>query len=241
VDDPFQRLHAAMVLGLMGEQAQGGVPALVDAMRDKDPQVRRMIIAALSEIGPAAKTAVPALVGSLRDRCEAVRRRAAIALAELGPPARAAVPALVAALKDSDAMVRRWAAFALGELGPKAASAAPNLVELLRDPSVITRAIAAVALPKLGLEALPTLFKALLHSDPQVRRHAATALGRCDGDPSMVLLALRTACKDVDGEVRIAALAALKRLVEAANNGELRPLPPSPALQPVDCLNEQEA
>src|SRR5437588_12265049 len=76
VADPFQRVHAAMVLGLMGEHAQAAVPALVDAMRDEDPQVRRMVMAALGEIGPAARTAVPALANALRDRSEAVRRRA---------------------------------------------------------------------------------------------------------------------------------------------------------------------
>src|SRR5262245_18982446 len=78
VADPLQRLHAAMVLGLMGEQGQGAVPALIDAMRDEDAEVRRMITAALGEIGPPSRTAVPALVNSLRDRHESVRRRAAI-------------------------------------------------------------------------------------------------------------------------------------------------------------------
>src|SRR4051794_28012863 len=80
VADPFQRVHAVMVLGLMGEQAQAAIPALIDALRDEDVRVRRMITAALSEIGPPSRTAVPVLVHSLRDRNEVVRRRAAIAL-----------------------------------------------------------------------------------------------------------------------------------------------------------------
>src|SRR5205809_2934017 len=77
VAEPFQRVHAAMVLGLMGEQAQAAIPALVDALRDEDVQVRRMVTAALGEIGPPSRTAVPVLANSLRDRNEVVRRRAA--------------------------------------------------------------------------------------------------------------------------------------------------------------------
>src|SRR5436309_2371335 len=101
VADPFQRVHAAMVLGLMGEQAQAAIPALIDALRDEDVRVRRMITAALGEIGPPSRTGVPVLVHCLRDRNEVVRRRAALALSEMGPAARAAVPGLIAALKDS--------------------------------------------------------------------------------------------------------------------------------------------
>src|SRR5262249_7746171 len=139
VADPFQRLHAAMVLGLMGAQAQGAVPALVDAMRDDNAQVRRTVTAALGEIGPAARTAVPALVTALRDRCPAVRRRAAVALGEVGPVAFKAVPALVAALKDADLVVRRWAAFALGEVGPKAGPlAASSPVRPSRGSTAVT-------------------------------------------------------------------------------------------------------
>ena len=78
VPDPSQRLHAATVLGLMGERAQGAVPALVDAMRDEDARVRRMVTVALGEIGPASRTAVPALAAALRDRHDAAAEVAAL-------------------------------------------------------------------------------------------------------------------------------------------------------------------
>jgi HEAT repeat protein len=216
VADPNQRLHAAMVLGLMGDAAQPAVPALVEALRDRSAQVRRMVTAALNEIGPAARTAVPALVTALRDRCDTVRCRAAMELAGLGPGARAAVPALSAALKDVDAVVCRWAAFALGEVGPKAASAAPALLDLLRGDCPITRAIAAVALRKLGAAALPALLLGLKDNAARVRRQAAIILGKIAEPQDVLFPALREAFNDSDASVRAAALAALAAVADAA-------------------------
>jgi HEAT repeat protein len=212
--DAEQRAHAAMILGLMGPEAQVAVPALVEALRDDDPRVRRVIIAALVEIGPAARAAVPALVITLQDRCELVRRRAAQELAEIGPAARPAVPALVEALGDPDAMVRRWSAYALGEIGGKAASAAPALIESLREPSMAMRAVVACALVKIGPAALPHLLPALEDQEPHVRRYVAAILGKCGGDVSSRQSALQTACQDADFSVRESALAALTQLWE---------------------------
>lgn len=235
VADPFQRLHAATVLGLMGEAAQGAVPALVEALRDDDLAVRRMVTAALGEIGPAARTAVPVLVAALRDRSPAVRRRAAYSLGELGGAAFKAVPALAAALQDTDDVTGRWAAFSLGEIGPKAVSAAPDLVEMFRHPSIITRVIAGVALRRLGPDALPFLHAALKDADPRVRRHAVTTLGKSSGEPARLLRAVVTAIGDVDASVREAAFEALERLGEPAAGPVLSgPTALRPVLLPVD-------
>lgn len=222
VADPVQRLHAATMLGLMGAAGQGAVPALVEALRDEDAAVRRMIVAALSEIGPAARTAVPALVAALRDRCALVRRRAAFTLGELGPVAFKAVPALAAALKDNDVMTCRWAAFSLGEIGPKAVAAAPILVDLFHDPSIITRVIAGVALRKLGPDVIHTLLPALNDPDPQVRRHAVITLAKSEGDPARVLAGVTAATNDSDAAVRAAAFEGLKRLEAAFGPPPLR-------------------
>ncbi|MBI1914238.1 MAG: HEAT repeat domain-containing protein [Planctomycetes bacterium] len=235
VADPFQRVHAAMVLGLMGEQAQGAIPALVDALRDEDVQVRRMITAALGEIGPPSRTAVPVLVNSLRDRNEVVRTRAAIALSEMGPAARVAVPGLTAALKDHCLGVRRWATFALGEIGPKAAAAAPELLELFRDPSIITRTLALVALRKIGPSALSVLIPSLKDPHAGVRRLVASVLGRCATQTDLLTPVLREATADPDPSVRESVLEALQRLT--ANASAQPPAggdPIAPSLLPVD-------
>jgi HEAT repeat protein len=208
----MQRAQAAMVLGLMGDEAQGAIPVLLESLREQDQQVRRIILAALSEIGPPARNAVPALVACLRDRHELVRRRAALALGELGPAARTAVPALLEALRDRDLMVRRWAAFALGEIGSKAASAAGALVELMREPSAATRSISAVGLTRIGAEAVSTLIPALKDADAQVRRLAASILGKCGGDVQPRLIALQAVLADADPLVRQSAHEAIERL-----------------------------
>jgi HEAT repeat protein len=233
VADPYQRLHAAMILGLMGEQAQGAVPALIEAMRDEDAQVRRMVTAALSEIGPASRTAVPALVTALRDRHEAVRCRAALSLAELGSSARNAVATLVVALQDPSIMVRRWAAFALGEVGPKAVSAMQALIELLREPSVITRMIAVVAIRKIGPAGSTALLSALVDANPQVRRYAASLLGKTGGLTRFQLQTLNIVASDPDPSACTAAREALAGLSEPLHIPDEITPPPS-SLLPVE-------
>ena len=46
----------------IGAEAKDAVPALIAALRDTDPEVRRNTAGALGEIGPASKEAVPVLV-----------------------------------------------------------------------------------------------------------------------------------------------------------------------------------
>lgn len=88
---------AATALARIGPEA---ISALVQALRDVDPQVRIQAALALARMGPDASPAVPALMEALSDRDEAVRRSAARALGQVGPPARAAIPALIAALRQ---------------------------------------------------------------------------------------------------------------------------------------------
>src|SRR5439155_1762109 len=147
-----------------------------------------------------------------RDRHELVRRRAALALGELGPAARTAVPALLEALRDKELMVRRWTAFALGEIASKAASAAGPLVELLREPSAATRCIGAIALSRIGADAVSTLIPALKDADVQVRRLAASTVGKCGGDVQARLVALQSVSQDADPFVRHAVQEAIERL-----------------------------
>ncbi len=217
--DPQQRAQAATVLGLLGDQAQAAVPALVEAIKDEEVQVRRIIVAALGEIGIAARSAVPALVASLRNRHDIVRRRAAQCLAELGPAARSAVPALIEVMSDPSLMVRRWAVFALGEIGMKAILAVPVLVERLRDADPISRILIGVSLCKIGPAIVPELLPVLKDDNPQVRRRAVLLLGKCGGDLAIRLGALEAACRDADAEVSQTARGAVERLrVSAADN-----------------------
>ena len=127
--DPRVSTNAAGDLSRIGPAA---VPALTEALKDEDHNVRQGAIVALGSIGPTAKD-VPALIRALKDEDAQVRDIAAGALAGIGP---AAVSALAQALKDEDRFVRGRAAYALGRIGPAAKDAVPALTEALKDKSI---------------------------------------------------------------------------------------------------------
>ena len=93
------------------------MPALVEALKDKEWTVRQSAAEALGKIGPKAEAAVPALAEALKDKNSVVRRIAAQALAQIGLPA---VPALAKALQDKETDIRLLAAVALGQMGLEA-------------------------------------------------------------------------------------------------------------------------
>jgi HEAT repeat protein len=76
------------------------VPALIQALGDKNENVRQAAAVALGEIGPEAKEAVPALTQMLEDEDKDVRQYTVEALREIGPEAKEAVPALIQVLID---------------------------------------------------------------------------------------------------------------------------------------------
>jgi HEAT repeat protein len=64
----------------MGPDAKDAIPALIEALKDNDVQVRRTVARALGKIGPAAKSAVPALQKVTNDADRQVRDAATLAL-----------------------------------------------------------------------------------------------------------------------------------------------------------------
>jgi len=67
----------------MGPEAEPAVPALIDALRDGDSEIRRYAALVLGAIGPRARQAVPALKAALNDDDESVRLAAARALKDI--------------------------------------------------------------------------------------------------------------------------------------------------------------
>jgi hypothetical protein len=86
------------------------VPALIESLKDSDPEVRQAAAATLAHVG---REAVAPLVEVLKDKDRQIRANAAYVLGQIGTPAQEAVPALTKVLKDEDKEVRRRAAFAL--------------------------------------------------------------------------------------------------------------------------------
>jgi HEAT repeat protein len=149
--------------------------ALIRALEDEDPSVRRSAASSIAMFGPSASAAIPALLEAAGDKAQGVRQAAALALGKIGLKA---VPALQLALKDQNFKVRTSAARALGWMGPEAAEAIPDLIEALKDEYGLVRSAAVSALGWVGpvtADVVPVLIDAL--NDPYLDDSAVTALG----------------------------------------------------------------
>src|SRR5689334_19790861 len=63
--DQVVRIHAATVLGSMGEAAVPAVPALIEMLTSGNIHDRKLAALTLGEIGPAAVAAIPALFAAV--------------------------------------------------------------------------------------------------------------------------------------------------------------------------------
>lgn len=115
--DAKVRAGAAEDLGHIGAvravDAEPALPALRQALKDKDAGVRRTAAEALGKIAVDAKETVPALIDALADPAVPVRGAAATALGQFGSEAKDAVPALQKAQKEADKKQRKVFAQAL--------------------------------------------------------------------------------------------------------------------------------
>ncbi|MCA9101831.1 MAG: HEAT repeat domain-containing protein, partial [Planctomycetales bacterium] len=189
LSDPKTRVAAVRVLSLMGPEAKDAVPALVEALKDSDPDVGSEINFALGAIGPAAKEAVPTLSSMVNDENEGLRYSAVFALGEIGPDAKPAGDALIANLRehrDDDPFLTLASALALSRIYPNSPNAAKTLV--------------------------PILTAGLKHERSSVRAEIARALGDIGADAKSSVGALRDAVNDADEQVRSAAAEALDKI-----------------------------
>ncbi|MBV9947521.1 MAG: HEAT repeat domain-containing protein, partial [Myxococcales bacterium] len=202
-----ERAHAAELLGLAA--APAAIPALVEALRDRDEDeasVKPAVAAALGRIRDPA--AVPLLVQQLRDADDRSARALAEALVAFGP---AAVPALTPVLGDpSQGAARVWAARILGRIGDP--GAVDDLVARLHDRDDRLRMAAAEALGAIGdPKALAPMMRAALRDPaPQVRAHAAGAVAGIEGERAVDVLV--NALADPDYATRLRALEAFETM-----------------------------
>lgn len=82
----------------LGRIGAAAVPALVQALRNPDLQVRHKAIEVLGRMGDEAAAAVPDLIPLLDDPDPQIRKSAARTLGQIGPSAKDAVPALMRTL-----------------------------------------------------------------------------------------------------------------------------------------------
>lgn len=185
-----RRSEAATKLGRMGPVAEMAVPALVQALSDRDTSVGCAAANALGRIGVHSKAAVKGLVKTLsRGRDPLLRSAAAEGLGMIGALARkpAARP-LLSSLKHEDSDLRREATRALGLLGEGEEKLAKQAVKaikpLLSDSEKRVRRVAGLSLVRLGDTSpkLVDLLKATVtksgRATVEERRDASAALGR---------------------------------------------------------------
>lgn len=149
-DDVHLRRLAAKAAVDFDVPREDVVPALIDALRDKDPRVVGNAIEALAELGPKALQHVGE---SLKN--EELRPFAVRLIQRMGPQAESAVPALIAALgqeskTEDDWLFRREVQFALAAIGPQARGAVPALIASLGSKREEIRASACFALGRIG-------------------------------------------------------------------------------------------
>jgi HEAT repeat protein/ElaB/YqjD/DUF883 family membrane-anchored ribosome-binding protein len=198
------RYTVAEVLGKIGNKV--AIPALYQALKDADSDVRVRAASALGQIG--SEKAIPHLLQSLmKDVDGRVRWSSVRGLEKIG--SEAVIPTLCLALIDKDIDVRHEAVMALGSIGSE--TAIPNLLQALKeDANFDVRGCAANALSKIGSKAVTLdLCQVLTNKDEDswVRCNAADALGQIGSESAV--RTLWQASQDANRNIRETALKAL--------------------------------
>src|SRR5262245_49700107 len=205
--DAKVRGRAATALGL-GPFGKQSVPALLQSLADKDPEVRRSAIIALGDIGPNAAEAVPVLATALviEEAVDDIRR----ALLKMGPTA---IPVLLDEARKANRMYSSvFASPFCATMGP---AALPHLIAALRDPNEEIRCQAARELAGFRADAspaVPALVQALGDQSRLVQEAAASALAAVGPPARAAAPALQALVGKGDGVEKWAALQALVTL-----------------------------
>jgi HEAT repeat protein len=176
----YYEVIQAEVIQALSKIGVAAVPGLLEALHDKNEDIRSSAAKALGEIGDVA--AVPGLLEALHDQDKDVRLNVVTVLGQIGD--RTVVPSLLEALHDQEDIVRVRVASVLGEIGDS--TAVPGLLKALHDQNAVVRMDVATALGQIGDRmAVLSLLEALHDQDEDVRSSAAKALGQI-GDSTAV-------------------------------------------------------
>ncbi len=171
------RENAAEALGLLNDKE--AIIPLIEALNDKDEEVRWKAAWALGNIGD--KSAVVPLIYALNDDRWTVRRFAVTSLGRIMD--ERAVDSLIEALDDEDWHVRKYAAEALGNIGDE--KALEPLIQSLVDEDRDVRLKAINALGKMGDDAVEPLIYIFVIGDWHLRGVAATVLGNIGNNKAL--------------------------------------------------------
>lgn len=214
------RVQGALGLALLGKDAKGAVPDLIEAAKSSDGALRKAAFEALGGIGPDAKGAANVFIDGLKDGDKDIRLTAIRCVALLGPEARNAVPALVDCMRDPT--YQKDALAAIGRIGPNAKAAAQPLADLLKDSDKNLQELAMIAIAGLGPEGKPAVANLInlfdnkdrdLHSP--YRKRIAQTLAKI-GKPAVPLLI--GALNDNNGHIVHGAIMALGEMGSIARD-----------------------
>jgi HEAT repeat protein len=160
--------------------SEEAIPALVEALRDPESQVRANAAHALARLDSLPAAAVPALIRCTADANDGLRMNAAMAL-QLAPAA-AVGEVMQHLIADPNSRVRLIAAGSLLSADPAHARAGAVLVEALADPALRVRKAALELVESLGMGGAAFL-EALqrrngLEEDPALRDALARLIER---------------------------------------------------------------
>src|SRR5262249_42349152 len=152
--DGFVRLFAVRALGRLQPEEPPELATLLEAVKDRDADLRAATAVELAEFGSRARSALPVLVKALRDRDTVMRRSAAFAVGKIGlgadtPPARRIeIAEELGRLVRTDETAYQGVR-ALLRLGADAWPAAPALAAALRTDYREVDSVAATVLARL--------------------------------------------------------------------------------------------
>lgn len=232
-EDLLEQLNGATTIGRINnrEFSRETLDKLKQALESPNWRVRSGAALVLSQRGGAiARDALPNLVKNLQDQNWFVRSSAARAIGNIvaedsGDPngANTVIESakfssyLVDALQDSDFSVRFTAATALTRLNTKSSFIVSRLISNLsnsNDPQA--RLATAENLNTISSEVtpvLPSIAKALKHSEPSVRGLALETIGSIGTDTNATMPYLVEGLQDPDWTVRSKAARSILRIV----------------------------
>lgn len=180
--------YAISGLTILGSDAKGAIPDLVNLLKDGDGADGQMAAFVLSRIGPSA---VPALEIALTNSDGGVRLRAAEGLRTLGAPGEPwSVPQLLGALKDPDPVTRFYVAESLQQFPDQANVIVLALTNCLNDPESTVRVSIMRTLGSFGtnaVPAIPNLLKLAADTNEDISGAATEALEQIDRETAAKL------------------------------------------------------
>jgi len=213
---PAVRFETALRLRELGPVAAGAVPALVQALRETNPELLGEYLSALGAIGPAAADLALEITQQFLDHAiPDVAAMAAVALGGLGEAAHGCAGVLAEALSSENPNMFLGAAASLIRFGEHTDVAFERIRAGLADPDEGLRGAALVTLGELGELAAPTrdeVVDSLADGSFSIREEALRTLIALGGPPAEFIKVVQPLRYDSDRGVRHAAAAALERI-----------------------------